>query len=189
METIALEFEIYEKFIHSFRLFPDIDLVSKANRIKLGSLKVSLSFCGPVSEPQPMMGPHHENSIKEPASKRKTALSTKSNHSAAKYGKNVAVANKAPVISAPISQYNIDSFVSISQNMKTGEKTFQCSFCGNFYHPNSINRHIRNSHMPSATVFKCQTCDFTGKEKWNLKKHYMNKHKMPEAAALGMLQF
>ena len=92
METIALEFEICEKFIHSLCLFPDIDLVSKANKIKIGSLKVSLSYCGPAFEPQPMMGPQLENSLKEPASKRKTALSTKSNHSAAKYGKTVAVA-------------------------------------------------------------------------------------------------
>ena len=85
------------------------------------------------------------------------------------------------------SKVDVSSLVNtvIANN---GEKSLQCSFCGyQSTYLSAVKRHLEMKHMPSKVVFPCQTCQKTFKLKQDLKKHYMNIHKMPEPAAKTMI--
>ena len=86
------------------------------------------------------------------------------------------------------SKANPEALVNITQNLTTGEKSFQCSMCGfSSSRKDTTKRHIELKHLPKTTVLKCQLCDYTASLKFQMKRHYTGKHSLPEQAANGML--
>ena len=97
-----------------------------------------------------------------------------------------------PVQAMPVNsnapKIDVTSMMSVTQNMSTQEKSYRCSFCGSeSSHLTSMKRHIETKHLPSTTSFDCRNCEYKTKLKFMLKRHYMNKHAMPEPAAQGMM--
>ena len=192
MEVIKIELAFFEDCIFNSPLPHEIDLVSKNRQFQLGYLCLELreDFSIPSSFKQCTV-PTTNGSEKAP---KKRISDSRMNHSGPKPGKIAPKVQKQQtlppnVLSPTVAQPNIDSFISINQNLTTGEKVFQCNSCG-LSTPlrTSIKRHVENKHMTSSKVFRCRTCnDVTFNVKSNLKRHYMTKHDMPEPAAAGML--
>ena len=150
---------------------------------KIGILEISLNSEEAAS--------NFKLNVLNPAAKRKSMFAQPQPTS-----KKVIVkksSNSLP-INAPtsdnllVNRPNSESLLSITQNLTTGEKIYQCSFCdykGN--RKDSAKRHIELKHLPKNTVLKCQLCEFTANLKHNLKKHYTSRHDLPEPAANAML--
>merc|ERR1712226_353950 len=86
------------------------------------------------------------------------------------------------------AKIDVNSLMSIIEDMATREKSYKCSFCGSESTAvTSMRRHIQTKHMPNSATFNCLTCDYSTKHKFVLKNHYMNKHGMPEPAAQAMM--
>ena len=194
MESININMELCEEFVKYFCFPSECYLVSKDAEQRIGRILLELEtgFSSQMLIPKYAEASSKLEPKKQQSKKRTPDLPSVPTHQS-KLSKKAPVFNQAKVessvLSSSIPQPNVESFISINQNMTTGEKTFQCTFCGlSTGFKNSIKRHVMTTHIPSATVYECQTCDFKAKEKSNLKKHYMSKHKMPEAAAKGMLQ-
>ena len=85
------------------------------------------------------------------------------------------------------SQANPDALITTSQNMSTGEKTFECSLCGyrSTDSKRNVSRHIDAKHL--GTKFTCKTCGATAAVKYDMKKHYVTKHGLSKEAAEVMV--
>ena len=143
------------------------------------------------------------NALEEKASSKRPlnfSISEKRNVAQAKRSKVTGISQKPkPVSTAQIhtssNETVIQAKVDVSSLVNTvirndgQEKTFQCSFCTyNSTYISAVKRHIEIKHMPSKVLFPCQTCEKTFKMKQDLKRHYVNVHKMPEPAAKAMIQ-
>ena len=104
--------------------------------------------------------------------------------------------NKTMTGTSPVSAENMLSladnpaaFINVSQNMISGQKSFNCAVCGQTASlDSSIKRHIKEKHMPSSVIFKCQFCEHSCNRKSDLKKHYLRKrHSLTEQQATAML--
>ena len=85
-------------------------------------------------------------------------------------------------------QQNPDDFVSASQDLDSGAKSFSCKFCGySAAVRQNVTRHINLKHITGGTVIKCNLCVYTTKLKADMKKHYMKKHELPENMAKAAL--
>ena len=83
---------------------------------------------------------------------------------------------------------NPEALINITQNLTTGDKSFQCSMCGYVSNQKgTVKRHIDLKHLPKTAVFKCQLCEYTASLRFYLKNHYTGKHALPEQAAKAML--
>ena len=83
---------------------------------------------------------------------------------------------------------NPEALINITQNLTTGDKSFQCSMCGYVSNQKgTVKRHIDLKHLPKTVVFKCQLCEYTASLRFYLKNHYTGKHALPEQAAKAML--
>ena len=81
-----------------------------------------------------------------------------------------------------------EALISITQNLTTGEKSYQCTICGQTSSAKgNVKRHIELKHLPKTTVLKCQLCEYTANLKFSLKSHYTGKHSLPEQAAKAMI--
>ena len=86
------------------------------------------------------------------------------------------------------AKLDVTSLVDTLVNPKTNEKLFICSIC-KYQSALSGNtkRHVETKHMPATVLYPCLTCEKPFKAKADLKKHYINVHKMPDTAAKAML--
>ena len=109
--------------------------------------------------------------------------------------RNIAKVTPSPVVASAVdgsllatTAPSAEAFISISQNLTTGEKSFQCSMCGhNSGQKGTVKRHIELKHLPKTTVLKCQLCDYSASLRFQLKSHYTGRHSLPEQAAKAML--
>ena len=127
--------------------------------------------------------------LKPPPMKRmKSSLSGGASLKAAKLPPSITSASLNASSEVITSRANADALINASQNLSTGVKSFTCSLCPyGSSHKSHVKRHIEMKHLPNATVFECQTCGKTTKLKYDLKKHYMTKHGLPEKAAQAMV--
>ena len=96
--------------------------------------------------------------------------------------------NASPMIQQSSAKIDVTSMMAVVQQMGSTEKSYKCSFCGQeSAHVTSMRRHIEKIHLPNSTSFDCMSCEYKTKHKFVLKNHYMNKHGMPEPAALAMM--
>ena len=99
---------------------------------------------------------------------------------------NVLTSNQRQVAVDGFEQNPAD-FVTSTQNLDTGNKSFKCKFCGYDYHERSkVTRHVPVKHITEGPVIKCNLCEYTAKLKFVM-KHYMGKHQLPESMADGAL--
>ena len=96
-----------------------------------------------------------------------------------------------PPIKGPSApKIDVTSLITVVQNLGSDQKLYKCSFCGSECALiGSMKRHIETKHLPSTVSFDCRQCDYKTKLKFMLKKHYTNKHQMPEMAAQGMMAY
>ena len=199
MDAITINLQVFEDAIFNEHLPYEINLVSKSRDELLGHLFLDQQndFAIPVLKASSFEEPisNNANSQKQ-AKKRSCSQIPAPKHAPAKFGKSNSLSsnvsnseNVANNVASSVPQPNVDSFISVNQNLATGDKTMQCTFCGFSTHlRTSIKRHVENKHMPSCKVFKCQSCEnVTFNQKANLKRHYMTKHGIPEPAAAEML--
>ena len=193
MDSINVYLEFFEQVIQGINVPSVYDVITKDKQLTIGRLSLELG----QDSPDPVFSPKNLNASsgtfsEKQRNKRTAKTSIFPMDSGAKVNKNSQGTKQPPAtlnnVATSVPKPSMDSFISVSQNLTTGEKTFQCTFCGvSMGSKGNMKRHVETTHIPSATVYKCQTCGATAKEKSNMKKHYMNKHKMPEAAARGML--
>ena len=132
------------------------------------------------SNAQPALGV----SRKRPQVSRPAPMSSKSN----KLPPQTPTQTVAHSNSIPGFQQNPADFVTPTQNLETGKKMFACKFCGYQSDQRSkVVRHISLKHITGGPVFNCTICKHTTKLKADMKKHYMNKHHLPEAMANAAL--
>ncbi|XP_075242587.1 uncharacterized protein LOC142337286 [Convolutriloba macropyga] len=86
-------------------------------------------------------------------------------------------------------QQDPNDFIATSQSLDTGKKSFSCKLCGfEVLSRSNLVRHINLKHISSNTeAIACTICDHTTRLKENMKKHYIGKHKLPEAMAKAAL--
>ena len=136
-----------------------------------------------------------QQKLKRPADKKLTLQSGKRTGLALKSVSVIPTVAKKECMTSAATSHNaskidVSSMMSSVENMATGEKSYKCSFCGSeSAHLTSIRRHIETKHLPSTVSFDCRQCDYKTKLKFMLKKHYTNKHQMPEMAAQGMMAY
>ena len=83
-------------------------------------------------------------------------------------------------------QDSID-FISASQSLDTG-KSSSCKFCCfEASLRQNLVRRVNLKHVLGTPSLNCTICEHTTKLKENMKKHYMGKHKLPEAMARAAL--
>lgn len=149
---------------------------------KLGNMSISYST-------EETLAKSHEMEVKSPVKRKQVPKLTQLNSKKL----NPTSSSKPQLSPAPdhnllLTQVKPESLINITQNLTTGEKTFQCSMCG--YTSNqkgAVKRHIELKHVPKQSVYKCQICDYTSKLRFPLKTHYTTKHSMPEEAAKKMM--
>ena len=191
--AISLNLQVFQELICGNRIISEYDIVAKQTAMKIGHLMLKLTqedHFNSISIPTNLE--YANDSAKQPV-KRTFKSFLEDRKVPAKSCKSASIEKKVPALKANLPslsgvQSNVDSFVSINQNMTSGERTFQCTFCRvATTTKGSIKRHIVNTHLPSVTIYKCESCSATAKEKSNMKKHYMNKHKMSETAANALV--
>ena len=164
-ETIAAEIFLKggTNFLGSLGIIFDSKLTTKnADLDNVSSIKRI------NSSPKRKMPPVHLNAAKKP---------NQSSIPASPAGEDLLTTKTDP-----------ESLVNITQNLTTGQKSFQCGLCGHTAsQKGNLKRHIEEKHLPKSTVFKCTICGSIANRKYNLKSHYVTKHSMTDYQAKAML--
>ena len=85
-------------------------------------------------------------------------------------------------------QQNPADFVTATQILDSGKKSFQCKFCGYDYQERSkVVRHVSLKHITGGPEIKCTICDYSTRLKHHMKNHYTRRHQLPEVMAKAAL--
>ena len=170
-----------EKHLSTFGNFVNGDINLEGTSERIGKMQMRIDSSNAVSDLKASPTLQQAVKRKQHVAPKLPRKESKAAEMDSKSALNPSLIRKASV--------DVDSMLNISKNVKSGEKIFQCSFCGySSAFRQSAKRHIQLKHLPKNEVFKCQLCEHCCNLKFNLKLHYTSKHSLPEIAAKAMLE-